>query len=388
MMCQEVMDDMQRQLDGDLDDQESEALMTHLRHCPECAEMFDRLQLLSSGLENLPKVTPPYSLVDAILPRLAELTPETNTDMDNTAAAPLLPLADTDKAPIERRVQRPRRWFDRFSMRALGGVVAAGLVAGLFLVTYNAGNTGDGLSTAQESASSSTDDAAADTGAATFKSNLVTESATSEPMAKELASDEEVSTSSADNDKPATDEPKEPEDIYRNAEQPSTSQAERSDGSNSGGQAQTDSADEVADGAGNSPNQSFTAQPDPAMQADSVDPADKEVKSFGASSSDEEQVQDNKAQINGITQIANDFVSPDGHYKASIDPDANILNIYVQADMMFVLHTEPAPGGIGSIVWSEDSKSLTYEAIAEDGTSTSYRIDVEAGTITPLQNTP
>ena len=68
------------QLDGDLDEQETEILMTHTRHCPDCAAMFSRLQMLSSGLENLPKVTPSYSLVDAIMPRLQEL---------QTAALPL-----------------------------------------------------------------------------------------------------------------------------------------------------------------------------------------------------------------------------------------------------------------------------------------------------------
>ena len=73
MNCQEVMEYMQRQLDDDLDEHEYEVLINHTRHCPDCAAMFERLQLLSAELTSLPKVIPSYSLVDAIMPRLQEL---------------------------------------------------------------------------------------------------------------------------------------------------------------------------------------------------------------------------------------------------------------------------------------------------------------------------
>ena len=138
MNCQEVMEFMQRQLDGDLDEQETEILMTHTRHCPNCAAMFSRLQMLSSGLENLPKVTPGYSLVDAIMPRLQEL--------QTAAIAPesVLSAGEEEQASaINRRQPRNRTagwWKDRFSLRALGGVIAAGVIVGLFMVNYHPNN--------------------------------------------------------------------------------------------------------------------------------------------------------------------------------------------------------------------------------------------------------
>lgn len=70
MNCDEVMEAMQRDLDGDLTAEERRRMQIHLRHCPDCVPLYARLRRLSSKLENLPKVEPPCSLVDALLPRL------------------------------------------------------------------------------------------------------------------------------------------------------------------------------------------------------------------------------------------------------------------------------------------------------------------------------
>ncbi|MDQ0900274.1 zf-HC2 domain-containing protein [Paenibacillus sp. V4I7] len=131
MNCQEVMEFMQRQLDGDLDAKEEDELHAHLMHCLDCAQMFERLQRLSDELTQLPKVIPPYSLVDAIMPQLA--------DIDRHAAASI-----TDKvaafgtnASQTASVQPPklpwtRRLGSQFSWKFAGGVVAAGLILGFF----------------------------------------------------------------------------------------------------------------------------------------------------------------------------------------------------------------------------------------------------------------
>lgn len=131
MNCQEVMEFMQRQLDGDLDAKEEDELHAHLMHCLDCAQMFERLQRLSDELTQLPKVIPPYSLVDAIMPQLA--------DIDRHAAASI-----TDKvaafgthANQTASVQPPklpwtRRLGSQFSWKFAGGVVAAGLILGFF----------------------------------------------------------------------------------------------------------------------------------------------------------------------------------------------------------------------------------------------------------------
>ncbi|TMV45655.1 zf-HC2 domain-containing protein [Paenibacillus mesophilus] len=131
MNCHEVMELMQRDLDLDLNDSEHEAMMAHLQQCPDCAEMFSRLQQLSQELANLPKVAPPFSLVDSILPQLAEIdragegpiktSAATSVGSDGKAAA-VIPLA----------AERPRR-FRTAWLAATGGIVAAGLLLAVFI---------------------------------------------------------------------------------------------------------------------------------------------------------------------------------------------------------------------------------------------------------------
>lgn len=159
MTCQEVMEDMQRQLDGDLDERESGILMAHMRNCPECSEMFARLQRLSSELEQLPKVTPPYSLVDAILPKLAQIDASAAAGAAASGAAvgrrqhadltesPALPDAGKPGNPDQagepapaRAARTAKRRQRRFAFGALGGVAAAAVVAALFIVTYQPGS--------------------------------------------------------------------------------------------------------------------------------------------------------------------------------------------------------------------------------------------------------
>lgn len=70
MICTEVGELMQRQLDYDLNEQELTTLMNHLSECKACKDLFERLTLLSGSLEQLPRVTPSISIVDSIMPEL------------------------------------------------------------------------------------------------------------------------------------------------------------------------------------------------------------------------------------------------------------------------------------------------------------------------------
>ncbi|KPV56178.1 hypothetical protein QJ48_29120 [Paenibacillus sp. A3] len=142
MMCQEVIELMQRYLDRDLDETEYGRMLQHLQQCPDCTELFERLVNLSNELESLPKVTPPFSLVDAILPKLEQLEAE--------GAEPGTAYAASDKIERETEALRAKTAPDpaderptwgswRKNMRewisfpVFGGVVAAGLVFGFFL---------------------------------------------------------------------------------------------------------------------------------------------------------------------------------------------------------------------------------------------------------------
>ena len=123
MNCPEVMELMNRYLDADLNEMESAHLMGHLKQCSDCSEMFERLRHLSAELENMPKVMPKYSLVDAIMPQLDQIDREREHQM--------MP----EKSPQKVVPMKPRFW-ERISFRSIGGVVAAGIIVGLFMVTY------------------------------------------------------------------------------------------------------------------------------------------------------------------------------------------------------------------------------------------------------------
>src|SRR5690606_13260717 len=99
MINREVMELMNRYLDGDLDERELAELERHLQQSTEAAAMFERLKRLLRQLEQLPMVTPPTSIVDAILPRLDQI----GAGSEHAAA---------DNAPARRSGRfRPNRSF-------------------------------------------------------------------------------------------------------------------------------------------------------------------------------------------------------------------------------------------------------------------------------------
>lgn len=79
MNCIEVGELMHRKLDFDLSAQEEKELELHLTQCSSCHLIFERLSSLSTQLEQLPHVTPPFSIVDSILPKLMEVEIEEKT---------------------------------------------------------------------------------------------------------------------------------------------------------------------------------------------------------------------------------------------------------------------------------------------------------------------
>lgn len=126
MNCQEVTELMQRYLDKDLNETEYSLLLMHQEQCPECTEMFERLQRLSDDLESLPKVSPPYSIVDTIMPQLLELDRlQNHSEMQQDNVIPLSdqPLSQLEKGKRNRYV----------SWRWMSGVAAAGVILGAFL---------------------------------------------------------------------------------------------------------------------------------------------------------------------------------------------------------------------------------------------------------------
>jgi hypothetical protein len=116
---------MQRYLDHDLNGEEEQELLLHLQQCDECAGLFDKLRRLDRELAQLPKVVPAISLVDAILPQLAELD-RLPAALEETAAQEPPLVAASGSIP------RTRRSF--FSWRLAGGTAVAAALIGLFVM--------------------------------------------------------------------------------------------------------------------------------------------------------------------------------------------------------------------------------------------------------------
>ncbi|MED4604115.1 zf-HC2 domain-containing protein, partial [Paenibacillus validus] len=143
---------MQRYLDRDLEETEYRRMLGHLQQCPDCSELFERLVNLSTELENLPKVTPPFSLVDAIMPSIERLDAAsgsgeavwTSTATEESASQD---AERTTARELPKRTRRMESWRQQVrewvSFPVLGGVVAAGLIFGFFIFQQDRSTTGN-----------------------------------------------------------------------------------------------------------------------------------------------------------------------------------------------------------------------------------------------------
>jgi hypothetical protein len=391
MTCQEVMIDMQRQLDDDLDSFESEALSAHLQHCSECRAMFERLQSLSAELENLPRVTPQYSLVDAILPQLEQIDLRESGERSAGAA----PAGDALERMRQEAVRR-RRLRDRFSLRALSGVIAAGVVVGLFLVTYDPQSAGDmdNAGTAMESAA---DSSASSLMMDTSASNDAAPEESSALRMKEAPaaadSDGAADTGNAAGDAPASDaSDDELVPMMENA------------GEGAGGAITSEPAPASPPQSGNQAGSLENEAPQPNDQSpggviaepsgDSDEPASsmQVVPTAEEPAAEEEAVplaSGNNNKSAGQLGIAAEMpeaqaaaVSPDGAYRAVAAGTRVTVFDAATGDELF--NSRELAGEIRLAEWSADSKAIEYEIVAPDGASERFRIDVQAGTETKL----
>ncbi|MFM1655384.1 anti-sigma factor family protein [Brevibacillus sp. B_LB10_24] len=130
-MTADMLELIQRDLDGDLSPEEKLVLEKHLQADPELQLVYSRLQRVSAQLEQLPNVTPPFSIVDSILPKLEIPDP-----------VPVLAAKQGELPRLERRAaaaqEQPRtktRRFPLWAAKAGSGVAAACLLFGLFMLT-------------------------------------------------------------------------------------------------------------------------------------------------------------------------------------------------------------------------------------------------------------
>jgi hypothetical protein len=175
MKCQEVMELMQRYADRDLNHDEAATMTAHLHQCPVCEVLFERLVALSNDLEQLPKVVPPFSIVDSIMPRLEQV----DRNADAVSADPL---------------PRPGLWnrkWKQMPFKGLGGIAAACILLVVMLMNNYpfSGRQADNFIASEEMAVTESADAAQDSASMKITSRVQPEQPSLSATEKEKASE-------------------------------------------------------------------------------------------------------------------------------------------------------------------------------------------------------
>ncbi|KLU55811.1 zf-HC2 domain-containing protein [Paenibacillus sp. FSL H7-0942] len=129
MKCEEVVEWMHRYLDHDLGEAETAQMLQHVAKCPECAENFSLLRALSRELEELPQVSPKFSLVDAIMPQLDAID-EARREQSSTIQEmnPVPAAFENLQRSSERKTKQ--KWLNSMAGRMSMGAAAAAVILG------------------------------------------------------------------------------------------------------------------------------------------------------------------------------------------------------------------------------------------------------------------
>ncbi|THF75020.1 anti-sigma factor family protein [Cohnella fermenti] len=374
MTCDEGRELVQRSVDNDLDSQETALMNEHLRTCPDCSALFDRLTLLSSNLAELPRVTPPFSLVDAILPRL-ELIDAGNGGAAQAAGyaadyAEQAPVAGSVDAAAAESAQAPlaapaagdelaRRRRNRSTTRRILAAIAAGIVAGLVIVaapTLLHDSSSDNDSFALSEAPAAKQRAASESSAAgepasgyemaapSSESGEVAPQAMEEPLRANSSSADSGSASAGEGDAKASSSADEPEQLQGLAFGSAIPSASPSP---SAGSAETNKALGAGEAAGGSADQGLTAGDQSESLGDTVTGSIMSVPF-----------------AEPLT-----WISPDQKLKAVAEEHR--VSVYRMEDGTLVFQSVLHDGEeLSSIYWEQDSSALRYSWKAEDGSFT------------------
>ncbi|SFE99680.1 Putative zinc-finger [Paenibacillus catalpae] len=340
MTCQEVIEYMNRQLDDDLGEHEYEILIKHTRHCPDCAAMFERLKKLSEELGNLPHVMPKYSLVDAILPQLEQIVPFRQPEAASVEISPVTP-------------QTARRAKERHQLRfrAITGIIAASVAAGLFLVSYNAGLFPSSGSFGDANKAESSTVASADMADTQMSMKEV------HPFAANSSNKAEVGTESVDPDSSGATNRSTNDDYHVTTEEDLGISK-----SDAGGMSSN------AGSSGGVTNEPAAGDKETGSSTDEAPSISEPNQGNGNNGSEPNQ---------GIAPVPTPLQasSPDGSFTAKASNF--VIYVYDTGDTAALFESERKNGKITTLVWSEDSKQLTYEIQLESGGMERYVIDME-----------
>lgn len=409
MKCPEVVEWMHRYLDYDLDEEDTVKLYEHLKTCPECADTFRLLKSLSRDLEDLPKVTTKYSLVDAIMPQLDAIDQARH---EKSASLEEMP-APAEMVPVPSRPTRKGKFWNTVAGRTALGGAAAVVILGVAVLNYNPKQ----LSTAEEppvkteaSNNASSIDAAATSGAGEVSSSSVEQkadssepqqdpseehtSASSEPP--QLSESQDGSGDAAAGDKAAGQE----DQTYAQHQESSNTPAQDAEISRKADTGSQDNAGKT--GTGESADNSAGKQEGDGGQATLNAPTDTEStppeqddiqKDIAPPDGDGGQAADGSApEVNGSQESdaseqmgmmairpkadSNKLYSPDGQYAASVENKKLVIYSVTPDGSSKQVSTLDLPGTWVSGVWSADSTVFTYQTTDASGATVSQTYQV------------
>ncbi|NUU77835.1 anti-sigma factor [Paenibacillus xylanilyticus] len=415
MKCEEVVEWMHRYLDHDLGDAETAQMLQHVAQCPECAENFSLLRALSRELEDLPQVTPKFSLVDAIMPQLDAID-EARREQSSTIQemSPVPAAFENLQRSSERKPKQ--RWLNSMVGRMSMGAAAAAVVLGFAIWGYEPEKLENAESVMMSSGSAQETDAADPNSLSRGiendeasnpenKSNpLLDDSETSmtegtdpETVPEENGSDQVQEPEVTDNQTPKQPAPGSESDNSTEAQNsPSSPKAPDSQKSQDQGQDVQPKTQDSATGAvppavadekegsesDNREAESFNSQaatPD----VNSEDPTE------GTTSPDSEtgiESNGNKgfaAPDQGVasTMTSKEWKSPDGTYVVMLID--NQLSVYSKSasdpDVLNLVEQRNLEGTLKTAGWSSDSTLFNYET-DKDGTTVKNSFTVPSAT--------
>lgn len=333
MKCQGVMEYMQRFLDHDLSKQEQDNMRNHLEQCTSCAEMFGRMNRLSNELVQLPKVVPPFSIVDSIMPKLDEI--------------------DRQRHAAESKVESLTPWqkFKRsVSIRHISGIAAACLMLVIVIVQgphwFNSGGSFNNSNSARPESEAGISGSVTESSAQSMHISSAnrTSGGADDEGAVQVKTDERAS-------------------LHANQYQANVDSSDVNSKSRAivpNGKEGTDLTDPIAPEYANAASEHTTGS----EQSRSIAVEDSEpfvqISAF-----------------HGEFSEMNPVLSPDGHFSAFAERTDAGLQIIVLNHEGERIYASPVKQAlqVSAIVWSEDGASLDYSVFTDDA-QTQYTIDV------------
>lgn len=372
---------MHRYLDHELDEMDEQHLTRHLLECSDCAALFERLKRVSNELENLPKVRPAYSLVDAIMPRLEQY--DRDGALPEAHRQDSASLSAREQAASRRsRNERVRQLIQRWPYKAIGGVVAAGLIVGLIITTYEPKTIHDAGEHYERQMSN---DTASPDRAAAQDSIMMDMEGDAETLAESGLVEVNTVSPQIQTEAPAAS-PEIPLDRAAESESGQAPSPKSSDTPRSIALPPSDQGNSLPDRMGESDEQAEPEAPpivEPAEPVQENDEYDDSVNMMNVpeESEDSDEIPEPPFQASGGVEEGNleheyNYGSPDGTMNAMIEREQ--LVIYTSDEPpKLVFESAVLRGSIVHVEWSSDSKQVTYE-MANEGVITRYKVDVES----------